>query len=450
MPAGLALVPWVWLHRGRQLLAATLLLGLAALPAQGPASQGSASQGPASLGPATAVSAVDAAHDDEAGEECSVGVAHGKATVDGRPLLWKNRDAQKRDNVVTAFDDGRFPYVAICDAGSKTAVWGGANAAGFCIMNSVSRDLPQGSKQGPGNGGFMKLALMRCATVDEFAALLEETNSSGRTTRANFGVIDAHGGAAFFETSHREYHRFDAKAAENGILVRTNFATTADGKGGRERFARASALCQAIPRGKLDHTFLLQQFCRDLQAPKSAEDGGDDRQDVRETLHRQTTVAAMVFHGCKPGEDPGTTTMWAVVGQPLFAPAVPCFPAVGKVSVLLAGDPKSRLCNLALELQGAFYDLPPPVAPDAEPLEADVAGAIRWLRRTGLDEVRRAVLAAEQAQFAAAGDELERWRGREKLTEEAKAALYLLHERSARAAEALLGKLVADATATAR
>lgn len=82
--------------------------------------------------------------------------------------------------------------------------------------------------------------------------------------------------------------------------------------------------------------------------------------------------------------------------------------------------------------------------------EADVAGAIRWLRRTGLDEVRRAVLAAEQAQFAAAGDELERWRGREKLTEEAKAALYLLHERSAHAAEALLGKLVADATATAR
>lgn len=426
-----------WLPRGWQLLAATLLTGLATLPAQAPPTS-----------PAAAASAAVA--DEETGEECSVGVAHGKATVDGRPLLWKNRDAQKRDNVVTAFADGRFPYVAICDAGSKTAVWGGANAAGFCIMNSVSRDLPQGSKQGPGNGGFMKLALMHCATVDEFEALLKETNQSGRTTRANFGVIDAAGGAAFFEASHREYHRFDAKASDNGILVRTNFATTADGKGGRERFARASALCKAIPRGKLDHTFLLQQFCRDLEAPKSAEDGGEDRQDVRETLHRQTTVAAMVFHGCKPGEAPDTTTMWAVVGQPLFAPAVPCFPALGKVSTLLAGEPKSRLCNLALELQAAFYEQPPAAAADAPPLEADVAGAIRWLRRTGLDEVRRAVLAAEQAQFAAAADELERWRSRDELPEAGKAALYLLHERSARAAEALLGKLVADATATAR
>lgn len=428
-----------WQRRTWSVFAAVLLAGFLGLPAQEPAVAVSA--------------AVGAAAEAEAGEECSVGVAHGVATADGRPLLWKNRDAQKRDNVVTAFDDGRFPYVGVCDAGSKTAVWGGANAAGFCIMNSVSRDLPQGSKKGPGNGGFMKLALMRCSTVDEFEALLRETNETGRTTRANFGVIDAHGGAAFFEVSHRDYHRFDAKAAESGILVRTNFATTADGKGGRERFARATQLCRELPRGKLDHALLLQQFCRDLHPPRSAADGGPGRQDVRETLHRQTTVAAMVFHGCKPGDDPGSTTMWAVVGQPLFAPAVPCFPVVGKVSPLLAGGPKSRLCDLALELQGAFYEAPPAATPDpvdANPQEAEVAGAIRWLRQDGLDEVLRAVVAAEQVQCAAVAAELERWRTRGAASDAGKAALFALHRRAASAAESLLQQLVEKATAAAR
>lgn len=432
-----------WPQRGWHALAAAAALWMAGLPAQG-----------APAVAATPIAAAVAPSADElegeAGEECSVGVAHGKATVDGRPLLWKNRDAQKRDNVVTAFHDGRVPYVGICDAGGTSGVWGGANAAGFCIMNSVSRDLPQGSKKGPGNGGFMKLALMRCTTVEEFETLLKETNESGRTTRANFGVIDAHGGAAFFETSHREYHRFDAEKSPNGILVRTNFATTADGKGGRERFARASALCKAIPRGKLDHAFLLQQFCRDLQPPKSAADGGDDRQDVRETLHRQTTVAAMVFHGCKPGEGTAGTTMWAVVGQPLFAPAVPCFPVLDQVSPLLAGDPKSRLCNLALELQGAFYDVPPANTGDESKLEADVVGAIRWLRRSGLDDVKRAVLAAEQAQFAVVQKELEHWRSAKELPREGSAALLALHQRSAQAAEALLQKLVGDVAAVSR
>ncbi len=350
-----------------------------------------------------ALGAVAPAQDDgaEAGEECTVGVAAARATADGRPLLWKNRDAQKRHNVVTAFDDGTHAYVAICDSGSRSAVWGGANAAGFCIMNSVSRDLPQGSDKGPANGGFMKLALQRCASVEEFVALLEATNRTGRRTRANFGVIDAAGGAAFFETSHRAYRRFDAEDAASGVLVRTNFATTANGERGRERFARATELCKAPPGGKLDHVFLLQRFCRDLEAPPGAQTGEGDRRDVRETLHRQTTVAAMVFHGVRKGEPAAATTMWAILGQPLFSVAVPCFPAAGGVSPTLAGAPRSPLCDLALELQGAFYDPSSAPAPAADERqnegEAEVAGAIRWLRTEGLGTVQQEILRAERA-----------------------------------------------------
>ena len=142
--------------------------------------------------------------------------------------------------------------------------------------------------------------------------------------------------------------------------------------------------------------------------------------------------------------------MWAVVGQPLFAPAVPCFPALDQVSPLLAGDPKSRLCDLALELQGAFYEATAPEAGEEGGLEADVAGAIRWLRRSGLDEVKRAVVAAEQAQFPVVQKELERWRAAKELPKEGSAALLALHQQSAQAAETLLQKLVAEATAMRR
>jgi hypothetical protein len=343
---------------------------------------------------------------DRADEECSVGVACGAATSDGRPLLWKNRDTQARDNVILAFDDGRFPYLGLCSPGASRTVWGGANGAGFCIMNSVSRDLPTGSDEGPGNGGFMKLALMRCATVDEFEALLEETNASGRRTVANFGVIDAVGGAAIFETSHRTFVRFDATAAEDGIIWRTNFATTAGGDRGSERFARAGTLCRDLPAdGVFDHADLLRSFCRDLAPPPSAV-AADGLRDVRETIHRQTTVAALVFHGVAPDEDPRFTTMWTVLGQPLFSVAVPCWPAAGVVEDL-SGSPRSPICDAAKALQDQFYVAP---APGDVPADAELPGNIRWLRTEGLDQVRARLKAAEDQILAATAHRLETWR----------------------------------------
>ena len=74
-------------------------------------------------------------------EECTVAVVSGKATIDGRPLLWKNRDTSNLDNEVAYFDDGKYPYIGVINAGDRTQVWMGVNSAGFCIMNSESQDL---------------------------------------------------------------------------------------------------------------------------------------------------------------------------------------------------------------------------------------------------------------------------------------------------------------------
>ncbi|MBM3974694.1 MAG: hypothetical protein FJ301_11405 [Planctomycetes bacterium] len=362
------------------------------------------------------------AQDEGAGfEECTVGVAAGSATADGRPLLWKNRDAQKQDNVVLAFDDGKSPYLGLCDAGNRDVVWGGANAAGFGIINSVSRDLPGGSTKGPGNGGFMKRALKECVTVDDFEQLLQATNDNGRRTKANFGVIDATGGAAFFEAAHTTYTRFDAKDARDGLVLRTNHATTAAGDRGKDRLARATALCKQPPKGGLTPAFVLGELLRDLQPPPSARQGEQGRQDVRETIHRQTTVAALVLHGVKPGEDGAWTTMWTVLGQPLFAPAVPLWPAARGVPKLVEGAPKSELCSAARALADAFYAAEGGgdgadaggaggQGGEGEGGEAEVAGAIRWLRTEGLQPVREGVRAEEKAAMQRWSEGMAMWK----------------------------------------
>jgi hypothetical protein len=113
---------------------------------------------------------------------CTTAVVSGRVTADGRPLLWKNRDYSQVHNEVVYFrsDGANFSFVAVVNAGGSRSVYMGVNAAGFCIENSLSNDAPGKSETGPGNGQLMKQALARCATVDDFEALLAETNASGR------------------------------------------------------------------------------------------------------------------------------------------------------------------------------------------------------------------------------------------------------------------------------
>ena len=391
---------------------------------------------------APTASGVPTAHsvDADAGEECTVGVASGRATRDGRPLLWKNRDAKVHDNVVTAFNDGKWPYVGITNAGASNSVWGGANAAGFCIMNSLSRDLPQGSKTGPGNGPFMKLALRTCATVADFEALLQRTDETGRRTRANFGVIDAGGAAAFFETGHGSFRRFDADETDSGVLVRANFAVTGGGEAGRDRFERAGLLCQSLPEGeRLTASWLLRNFVRDLTPPKAATTGDENELDARETIHRQTTVASMVFEGCRPDEDARCTTMWALLGQPIFSVAVPCWPAAGRVAPAVAGSPKSPICDAAQAVQAAFYREPAHAADDDRERTDDEAGPNLWLLTKRLPAARDQVLAAETKLMAECEKAWQGWRKRQH--QPSKDELYRLHARLAAAAQQAVEQL---------
>ena len=134
---------------------------------------------------------------------CTSAVISGKVTPDGRPLLWKNRDTDFPQNSVRYFSGGRYPFVAVVNSveDNPTDVWIGTNAAGFSIMNTQSYNLVEvkpGEERGAANGRVMRRALEVCATVKDFRQFLD-TLSKPSLIEANFGVIDAKGGAAMFE-----------------------------------------------------------------------------------------------------------------------------------------------------------------------------------------------------------------------------------------------------------
>lgn len=353
---------------------------------------------------------------------CTTGVVSGKATVDGRPLLWKNRDAPYKDNQVVYFDDGKYACMAVVNAGQRKTIWMGVNEAGFCIENSVTRDLSQPGAKGLGNGGFMLRALQQCATVEEFETLLKNTNGA-RATNANFGVIDAEGGAAIFESSPSEFQKFDAndpKVAPHGYVVRSNFSFMGSGaidlnderelagiySGGR--YLRGCQLMDlALADGKVSHRYLLQHNTRDFaDATGFAVVGSINGEvgtlpaslDTSHTISRRTSVSAAVFHGVKPGEDPRLTTMWVMLGEPAFTIAVPCWVGSECVADVLQGETTSPLSDAARRLRDQSYTV------SAEKELPEV------LNTSALPEIWARTLPRERQNFELANDALARWR----------------------------------------
>ncbi len=201
-------------------------------------------------------------------EECTIGVASGKATADGRPLLWKTRDYRPDYNILHYTETDRYNFISnITTSYGFNKSWMGVNEKGFAIINSLSSDLKK-SSYGPGNGEFMHIALGLCSTVEEFQQLLDSTNITGRTTIANFGVIDSTGAAVMYETAGKEYWKFDAndenKSPEHYIL-RTNFAFNGGGSGGLQRFERTNKLIKEFHKGdSLNYKSIIRYQMRDL------------------------------------------------------------------------------------------------------------------------------------------------------------------------------------------
>lgn len=266
-------------------------------------------------------------------QACTTGLAHSGVTSNGHALLWKNRDSGFKDNDVAFFRHANFSFIGIINAGDTTQIWAGVNNYGFAIMNAESRDLavPDEDTQYDDEGYLMKEALNNCKTIDDFEAMLKMSNASGRKVTSNFGVIDATGNAAFFETGNHEYFRFDTynTSGKAIFLVRANFAQRArSGKGyGRIRYGRAvNLLRNALENGNLNYKYIVSVVSKDIHLPDSilaADTTSTNKRKTRDTVNRYRTVSCAVFDGVNNGEDPRFSTFWCTLGEPVVSISVP-------------------------------------------------------------------------------------------------------------------------------
>ena len=143
---------------------------------------------------------------------CTSAIVAAKNTVNGRPLLWKHRDTGEENNKVerTPAQNGNFEFVALYNASDTALIdaWMGYNSTGFAIMNTASYNLKDDKvsyKDMDKEGVLMKRALQVCRSVDDFRVLLD-TLKRPMLVEANFGVIDAAGNGAYFETNNYTYN----------------------------------------------------------------------------------------------------------------------------------------------------------------------------------------------------------------------------------------------------
>lgn len=284
---------------------------------------------------------------------CTTAVVSAGASASGRPMLWKQRDASDPYNRIVHVKDGvQIAYTALFPTSDSlcTLAYAGINVAGFGVMNNLSYNLRPDSlgfdtKAGP----LMALALGCCRTVDDFERLLREKERP-MLLSTNFGVVDAEGGAAYFEVSDYDYTRFDVEPG--GYLFRTNYSLT--GEEGRGRgFARYETMASLMAARK---TFDPEFFFR---IGRSYLNGGDDALNgvyrgwlnEHDFIPRSTTTACVVIEAPGAGDAPDSGLMWCAPGYTPCCYAIPVWVAAGEnIPRCLTGTAEANRLAAALYL----------------------------------------------------------------------------------------------------
>ena len=262
---------------------------------------------------------------------CTTAIVSGKYTVDGRPLMLKNRDSSRIKNVYVSGDTARYAWIAVVPIEDKSdrGVMYGQNEVGLAVMNSTSYNMEQKTDNPLKRGNIMCWALERCATVDEFEAMIAEMKyfSYG----SNYGVMDAQGHVAYFECGHLGYKKYDADdptVAPHGYIVRSNFSMSgemAEGKGFSRYNKAVEVLEEAYQQKSISwRTLLKMARCMEhgmtrvnLYDEMPADEQAEDIAYFCDFIPRYTTASTYMVQGVRPGENPLLTTGWTCISSPL-------------------------------------------------------------------------------------------------------------------------------------
>ncbi len=307
---------------------------------------------------------------------CTTAIISGKYTEDGRPILWKHRDSDFYQNKLMYFTDGKHDYIGLVNSEDLEGreVWAGTNSTGFSIMNAALYDvnLDYEGDYKDREGYVMKMALQQCATLKDFEKFLTDLPKP-MGVAASFGVIDANGGAAYYETDNNTFVKFDAndpRVAPNGYIIRTNHAYTGvkDKGYGYIRYENAHDLfSNAFATNRLNYQTIIKEFSRSFYHSLLKTDYRDftdeytDKQqfiNAGDLIVRNSSVSSVVIHGVKKGESPEFTTMWTVLGYPFTTVAVPVWIKGGKdlPRIMMAEkNGNAPLCDMSLKLKKQCY-----------------------------------------------------------------------------------------------
>lgn len=310
---------------------------------------------------------------------CTTAVISGKFTTDGRPLLLKHRDSNFIQNKLMYFDDGKYNYIGLVNSEDIKGkeVWGGVNSEGFAIINSASYNIKEKTDTTSvvdKEGEVMKRALQECKTIYDFENLLINYEKP-IGVEANFGVIDAYGGAAYFETNNFSFVKIDANdpaSAPFGYIIRTNYSYNGkpdEGYGYIRYLTTEELFYQASSESNLNKKFIFQNVSRslkhsllDVDYAKDITVSKNDNSFIafQDFIPRNSSVSTVLIQGVKHGESPDLSTLWTILGFQLTSVAIPAWVEAGNtLPDLLVADSSGNapLCNYALKLKEECFPI---------------------------------------------------------------------------------------------
>lgn len=307
---------------------------------------------------------------------CTSVIISAKVTANRCPIMIKNRDTGEMNNRIEYFKGPVYSFIGLVNSpyNGKGEVWSGTNSVGFSIMNTASYNIKEEDgvsySEMDKEGEVMYKALGVCRNLADFEYFLD-TLSKPYLVESNFGVIDAEGGAAYYEVNNYKWIKFDVNKEKEGYRVVTNFSESGrpEDYQGWERYLTASDFMKNLPKNRerkydIDHSTLFNGLSRSYSHKLL---GIENLRNVKyavdqDFIPRKSTSASVVIEGVQPGEDPKYTVMWTVLGYPACSVAIPIMtwdcdiiPYYMKKSV---DSNNSLLCDKALQIKNNYvFDL---------------------------------------------------------------------------------------------
>lgn len=312
---------------------------------------------------------------------CTSAIFTGKVTPNGRPLMWKHRDSDFDNNRTEFFKGEKYTFIALVNSKGNYAneAWTGTNSVGFSIMNTASYNLKNdkvADDQMNQEGVLMYKALATCRNLADFEKMLDKYKRP-IGVEANFGVIDAEGGAAYYEVNNTTWTKLDVndpKIAPQGYIVYTNFSYTGRYNEGMgyiryttankiigEYVGEAGVITPEWIFKNLSRSFYNSVLGLDLVKDNEFLQKGNGWFIEQDFIPRKSSSASIVIEGVKSGENPLNTIMWTIVGYPPIGIAVPMFVAAGEnqPDFMLKSDQSDNclMCDWVLEKRSKVFPI---------------------------------------------------------------------------------------------